>query len=67
MTKAKARVRAKAKAGQKIKKREAAAGQPDQNMRQGKFDPGANIKKVSGGNPNTKIQAGARRGAARSR
>ncbi len=67
MTKTKARARAKAKAGQKIKKREAAAGQPALNMRPGKFDPGANIKKASGGNPNTKIQAGARRGAARSR
>jgi len=67
MTKAKARQRAKAKASQKIKKREAGAAQPAQNIRPGQFDPGANLKKASGGNPNTKIQAGARRGAPRSR
>ena len=67
MTKARARERAKAKAGQKAKKREAAADQPAQNIRPGQFDPGANAKKASGGNPNTKIQVGARRGAARSR
>lgn len=67
MTKAKARERAKAKAGQKVKKREAGAAQPDQNTRQGKFDPAANSKKASGGNPNNNIQSGARRGAARSR
>ena len=67
MTKARARERAKAKAGQKVKKREAAAAQPDQNIRSGKFDPGANLKKASGGNPNSKTQSGARRGAARSR
>lgn len=67
MTKARARERAKAKAGQKIKKRAAAAAQPAQNLRPGQFDPGANLKKASGANLNTKIQAGARRGAARSR
>jgi hypothetical protein len=67
MTKAKARERAKAKAGQKVKKREAAADQPDQNIRPGKFDPGANMKKASGGNPSARTQSGARRGAARSR
>ena len=47
--------------------REAAADQPDQNIRPGEFDPGANSKKAPGANPNTKILAGARRGAARSR
>jgi hypothetical protein len=67
MSKARARERAKAKAGQKIKKREAAAAQPAQNIRPGQFDPAANTKKASGGNPNANIQGGARRGAARSR
>ena len=41
MTKAKARERAKAKAGQKTKKRDAAAKQTDENHRPGHFDSGA--------------------------
>ena len=67
MTKARARERAKAKASQKVKKREAGAAQAAQTIRPGQFNPGPNVKKASGGNPNTKIQAGARRGAPRSR
>ena len=67
MTKAKARERAKAKAGQKVKKREAAAEQPAQTIRPGQFDPAATSKKAPGPNQNANIQSGARRGAARSR
>ena len=66
MTKAKARTRAKAKAAQKIKKRLANAGQAEQNIRPGQFDPGSNsIKGPAQGN--TQNFGGQRRGAARSR
>ena len=66
MTKAKARERAKAKAGQKIKKREANADRTDQTVRPGQFDAGANsVKKISA-TANTKVFGGARRGGARS-
>ena len=67
MTKAKARQRAKAKAGQKVKKREAAADQPGQKVRPGQFDPGAGSIKGLDVNATAKNFAGARRGAARSR
>ncbi len=67
MTKAKARQRAKAKAGQKAKKREAAAGQPKQKIRPGQFDPGSGSIKGPSGNANIKNIGAARRGAARSR
>jgi hypothetical protein len=67
MTKAKARQRAKAKAGQKARKREAAADHPGQKIRPGQFDPGAGSQKSPRMNANTKNFGGAKRGAARSR
>ena len=67
MTKAKARQRAKAKAAQKIRKRDANADRPDQHIRPGKFDPGAGSIKSPRVNVNTKNFAVARRGAARSK
>jgi hypothetical protein len=67
MTKERARKRAKAKAGEKAKKRAAQAAQPDANMPSGKFDAGNNsIKKPGGGASNSNF-AEARRGSARSR
>ena len=67
MTKAKARQRAKAKAAKKVKKREANADQPDQNVQPGRYDPGPGSIKSPFVNANTKNFGGARRGAARSR
>ena len=68
MTKAKARQRAKAKAAQKIRKRDANADRPpDQQIRRGRFDPGAGSIKSPRMNVNTKNFAMARRGAARSK
>jgi hypothetical protein len=67
MTKARARQRAKAKAGQKAKKREAKPGQPDNAPKRGQFDPGPGVIKGPRANANTKTFGGARRGAARSR
>jgi hypothetical protein len=67
MTKAKARQRAKAKAGQKAQKRKANADQADQKLRPGQFDPGPGTIKGPGGNPSSKNLAGSKRGAARSR
>ncbi len=67
MTKAKARQRAKAKAGQKAKKREAAADPTAQQIQRGHFDPGAGSIKSPRMNVNTKNFGGARRGAARSK
>ena len=67
MTKAKARKRAKAKAAQKAKKREANAGQPGQKIRSGQFDPGAGSIKSPVVNANTRTFSGAKRGAPRSR
>jgi hypothetical protein len=67
MTKARARERAKAKAGQKVKKRETNAGQTDQPTRPGQFDPGVNAMKKGGENTGAKSFGGARRGAARSK
>ncbi len=67
MTKEKARQRAKARAAEKGKKRETAAGPPEQKTRPGHFDPGAGSIKGPGKNANTKSFGGARRGAARSR
>lgn len=66
MTKARARERAKAKAGQKIKKREANADRTDQTIRTGQFDPGASSIKKAGSNTGAKVVGGARRGGARS-
>ncbi len=67
MTKAKARERAKAKAGQKVKKREANAGQPEQTIRPGQFNQGQNPTASPSVKANAKGGGGARRGAARSR
>lgn len=67
MTKARARQRAKAKAAQKGKKREAAADRPEQKIRPGQFDPGSGSIKGPSANVGVKGFAGARRGAARSR
>jgi hypothetical protein len=67
MTKAKARQRAKSKAAQKARKREANADQPGQKIRPGQFDPGPGSIKGPRMNANAKNFGGARRGAARSR
>ncbi len=67
MTKAKARQRAKAKAPQKARKREANIDQPGKNIPSGQFDPGTGSIKSLGGNANVKNFGGARRGGARSR
>jgi len=67
MTKARARERAKAKAGQKVKKREANADRTDQTIRKGQFDPGASTINKPGANTGAKVFGGARRGAARSK
>lgn len=67
MTKAKARERAKAKAAQKGKKREASADQPASKIRPGQFDPEASSIKGPGASINAKNHGGARRGASRSR
>ncbi len=67
MTKAKARKRAKARAGQKAKKREAQAGQPGQQTKPGHFDPGSGSIKGPKVNASSKSFAEMRRGAARSR
>ncbi len=66
MTKAKARLRAKANAARKIKKRKAHADQPDQPIHPGQFDPGTGSIKGPRVNANAKSFGGARRGAARS-
>lgn len=67
MTKARARERAKARAGQKIKKRTAADDQTDQNIPRGQFDPGTGSIKGPSANAGTQNFGGARRGAARSK
>ena len=67
MTKARARQRAKAKAGQKAKKREINAGQPGQKIPRGQFDPGSNSIAKPQVSTNTKNFAETKRGAARSR
>ncbi len=67
MTKARARERAKAKAGQKVKKREANADRTDQTIRKGQFDPGAGTMRKAGANTGANIFGGARRGAPRSK
>lgn len=67
MTKAKARQRAKAKAGQKARKREAGDDRPGQKIRPGQFDPGPGSIKSARANANPKHFAGAKRGAARSK
>ncbi len=67
MTKARARQRAKAKAAQKIKKRQAAAGLPGPIIRPGQFDPQSSSIKGPIENANTRNFAGAKSGATRSR
>ena len=67
MTKARVRQRAKAKAGQKAKKREANAERPGQQIRPGQFDPGSGSIKSPAMNFNIKNFSRARRGTARSR
>ena len=67
MTKAKARQRAKARAGQKAKKREVHARRPGQNIKPGQFDPGSGSIKSPKANAGTKSFAVVKRGAARSR
>jgi hypothetical protein len=66
MTKARARERAKANAGQKARKKAAAADQPEQTFQAGKFDPSSHGTKRPGMSVNTKVAATAKRGAARS-
>lgn len=66
MTKAKARSRAKAKAGEKAKKRAASAAQPEQSFQPGKFDPNSHGTKRPSMTANTRVDATAKRGAARS-
>lgn len=67
MTKAKARLRAKANAAKKAKKRATTAKGPAQNLRPGQFDPGPGSITGPAAGVNTRNLAGARRGAARSR
>ncbi len=67
MTKARARKRAKAKATQKIKKRQAAAGLPGPTIRPGQFDPQSSSIKGMVDNATIRKFAGAKSGAARSR
>lgn len=67
MTKAKARQRAKARAGQKAKKREVTATEPGPNMRPGQFDSGTGSISSPRPNVNPKNFAEAKRGSARSR
>lgn len=66
MTKAKARLRAKANLARKAKKRKAAAGKPEQNFPPGRFDPGTGSLKSPKMNPNAKSLGKTKRGAARS-
>ncbi len=67
MTKAKARQRAKAKAGKKSRKQETDADRPGQKIRTGQFDAGAGSIKSPRANVGAKTFGGARRGATRSR
>ena len=66
MTKAKARLRAKAKAAQKTEKR-AATDHPGGKTHPGQFDPGTSTIKSPRMNANPRKAAGAKSGAARSR
>jgi hypothetical protein len=66
MTKARARERAKAKAGQKIAKRKAQADQPGKNDHPGRFDAGSHSIKGPGSNANVTNLGAAKRGAGRS-
>lgn len=67
MTKAKARLRAKARAAQKAKRRETVANQPEQKIRPGQFDPGSHSIKGPVGKTGGPGFSRAGRGSARSR
>lgn len=67
MTKAKARLRAKANTARKAKKRQADTDHAGQQTHPGRFDPGASSIKGPLMNANTKSLAGTKRGATRSR
>jgi hypothetical protein len=67
MTKARARIRAKAKAAQKAEKRAATASNPEKKTHPGQFDPGTSSIKRPQMNANPHNSAGAKWGAARSR
>ncbi len=67
MTKARARERAKAKAGLKAKKHESGASHPGDEIKRGQFDPGSGSIKTPGAKATTKNFAASGRGAARSR
>lgn len=68
MIKARARERAKAKAGQKARKCAAQADQPETNTPPGKFDPGTgSISKPGGGTNNSNFAEARRGGSSRSR
>jgi hypothetical protein len=67
MTKAKARQRAKAKAGQKSRKPDAGGAGPGEKARPGQFNPGTGSIKSPRASVNTRNFAETKRGAARSR
>jgi len=67
MTKARARLRAKAKAAEKAEKRAATAGHLEKKTHPGQFDPGTSTIKSPQMNANPHNAAGAKWGAARSR
>ncbi len=66
MTKAKARLRAKANAARKAKKRKTDAGQPEQKFPPGRFNPGTSSIKGLNKNANAKSFGRVKKGAARS-
>lgn len=66
MTKAKARLRAKANLARKAKKRKSADGKPEQNFPPGRFDPGTGSLKGPKMSTSAKSLSTAKRGAARS-
>ena len=67
MTKAKARLRAKAKAAQKAGKRAATANHPEKKTHPGQFDPGTGTIKRPQMNANPHNATATKCGAARSR
>ena len=67
MTKARARERAKAKAGQKAKKHESGAGHAGGDIKRGQFDPRSGSIKTPGAKATTRTFAASGRGASRSR
>ncbi|NVJ92631.1 MAG: hypothetical protein HWE34_13300 [Methylocystaceae bacterium] len=67
MTKAKARIRAKARAGQKTQKQADNIKAEDQQNKLGHFDPGHGSHKGPGMSANTRGTTSARQGSARSK